>query len=314
MSATRFIVRRLAWSLLVVWFVVTAAFAMVTLIPADPAKAMLGPHATTETLARVRAHYCLDRGLTGQYACFVERLADGDLGESYRSKRPVGELILDRLGPTVQLALATVLLQLLVGIPLGIHAARRRGRWPDRAAGLATLLGQSLPTFFVGTLLVYVMAYGIGWFPIGGYGSGVLDRLHHLVLPTVTLATLGIAYYARLVRGELIEILDDDFIRTARAKGLSERAVVVRHALPIALGPVVALIGIDLGVLLGGAVVTEYIFAWPGLGREVLQAILEVDLPLIVGVVLVSAVAIAIANLLADLVHFWLDPRLRDGP
>ncbi len=314
MSATRFIVRRLAWSLLVVWFVVTAAFAMVTLIPADPAKAMLGPHATTETLARVRAHYCLDRGLTGQYACFVERLAGGDLGESYRSKRPVGELILDRLGPTVQLALATVLLQLLVGIPLGIHAARRRGRWPDRAAGLATLLGQSLPTFFVGTLLVYVMAYGIGWFPIGGYGSGVLDRLHHLVLPTVTLATLGIAYYARLVRGELIEILDDDFIRTARAKGLSERAVVVRHALPIALGPVVALIGIDLGVLLGGAVVTEYIFAWPGLGREVLQAILEVDLPLIVGVVLVSAVAIAIANLLADLVHFWLDPRLRDGP
>ena len=314
MSATRFIVRRLAWSLLVVWFVVTAAFAMVTLIPADPAKAMLGPHATTETLARVRAHYCLDRGLTGQYACFVERLAHGDLGESYRSKRPVGELILDRLGPTVQLALATVLLQLLVGIPLGIHAARRRGRWPDRAAGLATLLGQSLPTFFVGTLLVYVMAYGIGWFPIGGYGSGVLDRLHHLVLPTVTLATLGIAYYARLVRGELIEILDDDFIRTARAKGLSERAVVVRHALPIALGPVVALIGIDLGVLLGGAVVTEYIFAWPGLGREVLQAILEVDLPLIVGVVLVSAVAIAIANLLADLVHFWLDPRLRDGP
>ena len=313
MSTLRYIVRRLAWSLLVVWFVVTAAFAMVTLIPADPAKAMLGPHATPETLERVREHYCLDRGLAGQYACFVDRIAHGDLGVSYRSKRPVGELIVERLGPTVQLALATILLQLLLGIPLGIAAAARRGRWPDRAAGVASLLGQSLPTFFVGTLLVYILAYGVGWFPIGGYGSGVLDRLHHLVLPTLTLATLGIAYYARLVRTEIIDTLGEDFIRTARAKGLSERRVLVRHALPIALGPVVALIGIDLGVLLGGAVVTEYIFAWPGLGREVLQAILEVDLPLILGVVLVSAVAIAVANLLADLVHAWIDPRLRDG-
>jgi peptide/nickel transport system permease protein len=313
MNALRYILRRLAWSLLVVWFVVTAAFAMVTLIPADPAKAMLGPHATPETIERVREHYCLDRGFAGQYACFVERIAHGDLGESYRSKRPVGELILDRLGPTVQLALATILLQLLVGLPLGIAAAARRGRWPDRAANLASLLGQSLPTFFVGTLLVYVLAYGAGWFPIGGYGSGVLDRLHHLVLPTLTLATLGIAYYARLVRGELIDTLGEDYIRTARAKGLPERRVLVRHALPVALGPVIALIGIDLGVLLGGTVVTEYIFAWPGLGREVLQAILEVDLPLILGVVMVSAFAIAVANLIADLVHVWIDPRLRDG-
>jgi peptide/nickel transport system permease protein len=307
------IVRRLAWSLVVVWFVVTAAFAMVALIPADPAKAMLGPHATPEAIERVRAHYCLDRGVLGQYGCFISRLAHGDLGESYRSKRPVGELIADRIGPTVQLALATIVLQLLVGIPLGIVAAARRGRWPDRAASVVSLLGQSLPTFFVGTLLVYVLAYGLGWFPIGGYGSGVLDRLHHLVLPALTLATLGIAYYARLVRSELGEQLHEDYVRTARAKGVSERDVIVRHALRNALGPLVALIGIDLGVLLGGAVVTEYIFAWPGLGREVLQAILEVDLPLILGVVLVSAVAIAIANLLADLVHLWIDPRLRDG-
>ncbi|HEY5946462.1 MAG TPA: ABC transporter permease, partial [Kofleriaceae bacterium] len=236
-----------------------------------------------------------------------------DLGESYRSKRPVGELIADRLGPTVQLALATIVLQLLVGVPLGIAAAARRGRWPDRAASVVSIMGQSLPTFFVGTLLVYLLAYGIGWFPIGGYGWGVLDRLHHLVLPALTLATVGIAYYARIVRSELGETLHEDYVRTARAKGLSERQVIVRHGLRNAVGPLVALIGIDLGVLLGGAVVTEYIFAWPGLGREVLQAILEVDLPLILGVVLVSAVAIAIANLLADLVQLWIDPRLRDG-
>jgi peptide/nickel transport system permease protein len=308
----RLVLRRLAWSLVVAWFVVTAAFALVALIPADPAKAMLGPHATPETIERVRAHYCLDRGIVGQYGCFVSRVAHGDLGESYRSKRPVGELIRDRLGPTVQLALATIVLQLLVGVPLGILAAARRGRWPDRAVGVVALLGQSLPTFFVGTLLVYVLAYGFGWFPIGGYGSGVFDRLHHLVLPALTLATLGIAYYARLVRAELVDTLGEDYVRTARAKGLVERDVIVRHALRNAVGPLVALIGIDLGVLLGGAVVTEYIFAWPGLGREVVQAILEVDLPLVLGVVLVSALAIAVANLLADLVHLWIDPRLRD--
>lgn len=310
---TRIVVQRLAWSLVVVWFVVTAAFAMVTLIPADPAKAMLGPHATAETIERVRAHYCLDEGLLGQYGCFLERLARGDLGESYYSKRPVGELILDRLWPTVQLALATILLQIAIGVPLGIAAAARRGRWQDRAVGLAGLLGQSLPTFFVGTMLVYALAYGLGWFPIAGYGAGASERLHHLVLPAFTLATFSIAYYARLVRSELVETLHQDYVRTARAKGLSERDVLVRHALRNAVGPLVALAGIDLGVLLGGTVVTEYIFAWPGLGRELLQAILEVDLPLILGVVLVSAIAIAIANLVADLVQLWIDPRLRDG-
>ena len=313
MTAIRYIGRRVAWSLLVVWFVVTAAFAMITLIPADPARAMLGPHATEESVAQVRAHYCLDEGLVGQYGCFVARLAHGDLGESYRSKRPVGELIADRLWPTVQLALATILLQLVVGVPLGVVAAVRRGRWPDHATSVVGLLGASLPTFFVGTVLVYVLAYGLGWFPIGGYGDGALDRVHHLVLPAMTLAMVGIAYYARLVRGELADVLAEDYIRTARAKGLRERDVVVRHGLRNALGPLVALLGMDLGVLLGGAVVTESIFAWPGLGREVLQAILEVDLPLILGVVLVTAVAIAIANLLADLLHLWLDPRLRDG-
>ena len=302
----RHVLRRVAWSVLVVWFVVTAAFAMVTLIPADPAKAMLGPHATAESIARVRAHYCLDEGLLGQYGCFLERIGAGDLGESYRSKRPVGDVIGGRLWPTAQLALAAIVLQLAIGIPLGLAAAARRGRWPDRAASIVSLLGQSLPTFFVGALLVYVLAYGIGWFPIGGYGAGVVDRLHHLVLPAVTLATLGIAYYARLVRTEVGDVLGEDYIRT-------ERQVLGRHALRNAAGPLVALVGIDLGVLLGGAVVTESIFSWPGLGREVLQAILEVDLPLILGVVLVSAVAIAVANLLADLVQLWLDPRLRDG-
>jgi peptide/nickel transport system permease protein len=247
-----------------------------------------------------------------QYACYVGRIARGDLGESFRTRRSVAGIIAERIGPTVQLTLAALLLQLAIGVPLGMWAATRRGSWPDRATSVVALVGQSAPTFFVGTVLLYVFAYAFGWFPLGGYGDGVLGRLHHLVLPASTLAAVGIAYYALLVRGELAETLTLDFIRTARAKGLSERAVVGKHALRAIASPLVALVGLDLGVMLGGAVVTESIFAWPGLGREVLQAVLEVDIPLILGVVLVSAVAIALANLLADIVAVKLDPRLRD--
>ena len=305
--------RRIGWAIVVAWFAVTATFAMVVAIPADPATALLGPHATPDAVARVRAHYCLDRGPLGEYACYVAHVAHGDLGESYRTKQPVAAVIEAHAWPTVQLALAAVALQLALGVPLGVLAAVRRRRWPDRAAGAGVLVAQSAPEFFVGTLLLYALAFRHGWFPIGGYGHGVADRLLHLALPAATLATVGVAYYARLVRAELIDILPADFVRTARAKGVPEGRVVLRHALRPALGGVVALVGLELGALLGGAVVTESIFAWPGLGREVLRAILDVDVPVILGIVLVSALAIALANLLADLVHLWLDPRLRDG-
>jgi peptide/nickel transport system permease protein len=309
---TAYVLRRLAWTVLVVWFVVSATFLMVLAIPAEPARALLGPHASAEAIERVRAEYCLDGSVAEQYGCYVVRIARGDLGESYRTHRPVKAVIADRVWPTVQLTLAALVLQLALGIPLGLWAASRRGSWPDRAASVISLLGQSAPTFFIGTLLLYVFAYGLGWFPLGGYGDGLLGRLHHLVLPAFTLAALGIAYYARLVRSEVLEQLDTDYIRTARAKGLSERRVLTRHALRTVAAPLTTLIGLDVGVMLGGAVVTESIFAWPGLGREVLQAVLEVDIPLILGVVLVSAFAIALANLLADLLAAKLDPRLRD--
>jgi peptide/nickel transport system permease protein len=307
------IVRRLAWTLVVVWFVVTATFLAVAALPADPAHTLLGPHATEETLARVRAHYCLDRGIATQYGCWISRVARGDLGESYRSKRAVGAIIADRIWPTAQLALAAIVLQLAIGVPLGIVAALRRGRWQDHGIHLLALLGQSVPAFVAGTLLLYVLAYLWGWFPLGGYGTGGRDRLAHLALPAMTLAAVGVAYYARVLRSELVDVLRADYIRTARAKGLPERIVIGRHALRNALGPLVTLIGLDLGVLLGGAVVVEVIFVWPGLGREIWQAIFEVDIPLILGVVLVSAIAIAVANLLVDLAYLWIDPRLRDG-
>ncbi|HEY4057999.1 MAG TPA: ABC transporter permease [Kofleriaceae bacterium] len=304
--------RRIGWALIVAWFAITATFAMVVAIPADPAKALLGPHATEETLARVREHYCLDRGFVGQYVCWMSNVVRGDLGESYRTKKPVTQILAERAGPTVMLALAAILLQIVIGVPLGIIAAWRRGRWPDHAAGLIGLLAQSAPPFFVGTIVVYLFAFRFGWFPISGYGTGLWGHIHHLVLPAVTLAAVGIALYARVTRSELIDSLNEDYVRTARAKGVRERDVLLRHALRPALGPLVTLIGIDLGVLVGGAVVVEYIFAWPGLGREVLSAIMALDLPLILGVVLISALAVALANLLADLAYLWLDPRLRD--
>jgi peptide/nickel transport system permease protein len=306
------IVRRAGWMLVVVWFVVTVTFLVTAAIPADPAQALLGPHATEETLARVRAHYCLDRGIVPQYGCWLGRVVHGDLGESYRSKRPVTAIIADRIWPTAQLALAALALQLVLGVSLGVVAAIHRGRWQDHAVNLVSVLGQSVPAFFAGMLLLYVFAYRWAWFPIGGYGAGGWDRIAHLVLPAITLASLEIVYYARIVRSELVDVLGEDYVRTARAKGLPEHVVIGRHALRNALGPLVTLAGLDLGVLLGGAVVTEYIFAWPGLGREVLQAILEVDIPLILGVVLVSAIAIAVANMLVDVAYLWIDPRLRD--
>jgi peptide/nickel transport system permease protein len=306
------ILRRAGWTALVVGFVVTATFVVTIAIPADPARTLLGPHGTAEAIERVRAHYCLDRGMAGQYGCWIARIAHGDLGESYRSKRAVAEIIADRLWPTAQLALAAIALQLALGVPLGIVVARRRGSWLDGGVALVSSVAQSVPAFVAGTVLLYVAAYRWGWFPIGGYGAGGWDHIVHLVLPAATLASVGVAYYARVVRGELVDALREDYVRTARAKGLPEHTVIGRHALRNAVGPLVTLVGIDVGVLLGGAVVIELIFGWPGIGREVLQAIFEVDIPLILGVVLVSGTAIAVANLVVDLIQLWLDPRLRD--
>lgn len=314
---TGLVLRRLGWAVVVAWFVVTLSFIVVLMLPADPAAALLGPHATEQAIAKVRDGYCLGghglQRIVDAYGCWLGKLAHGDLGESYRTRRAVLDIIADRIWPTTQLALGAVVLQLVLGVPLGILAAVRRGRWPDHVGNLVGLVGQSAPPFVVGTVLLYVFAYRFGWFPLGGYGEGGWDRLAHLVLPAMSIATVGVALYARVLRGELIDALGEDFVRTARAKGLPERVVVGRHALRHALGPLISLVGLDLGVLLGGAVVTEVVFAWPGLGRELMHAILEIDIPLILGVVMVTALAIAVVNLLVDLAALWLDPRLRDG-
>jgi peptide/nickel transport system permease protein len=311
---TRFLVTRLGWSVLVLWFVVSATFAITFAIPAEPARTLVGPHGNPETIARVKKELCLDQPFWVQYGCYVGRLARGDLGTSFRTRREVTDILASRLWPTAQLALATLFLQILLGVPLGIVAALRRNRAADVAANVTALLGQSAPTFFLGPLFMYLFGYRLGWFPVSGYGEGGFwDRLHHLFLPALTLAVVGAATYTRLVRGEMIEVLQEDYVRTARAKGLGSARVVLKHALRNALGPVVTLMGLDLGYFMGGAIVTEHIFAWPGIGREVLQAVLDMDLPVILGVVLVAACAIVVANLIVDLVYAGLDPRVRLG-
>jgi ABC-type dipeptide/oligopeptide/nickel transport system permease component len=308
---SRFLVRRLGWSLLVIWFVVSATFAITYVLPADPVLSILGPHADPGTIEQVRKNLHLDDPVPTQYALFLGRVVHGDLGTSFRLARPVSEVIGNALWPTVQLALAALLLQIVIGVPLGGLAATRRNRPADSLAQVLALLGQSAPTFFLGPLLIYLLAYKTGLFPISGYGEGLLDRLWHLFLPALTLAAGGTALYTRIVRSDLIETLGEDYVRTARAKGLPASRVLLHHALRNALLPLVTLIALDLGTLLGGAVVTEAIFSWPGIGREAVNGILNMDLPVILGIVMFAAIAIVLVNLVVDVVYARLDPRVR---
>jgi peptide/nickel transport system permease protein len=305
----RRLAERLAWAALVLWFVVTLVFTLMWTLPADPARALAGPHADTATVEQLRRNLCLDRGFVVAYGCHVGRMLRGDLGTSFRTGAPVAEVLAARAGATAQLAGAALLLQLLVGVPLGLWSARWRGRSADLAATGLAAAGGSAPSFVVGPVLMYLLGARLGLFPVSGSGQPGLDRLWHMCLPAVTLAAAGVASYARLVRSALLDVLDEDYLRTARAKGLSEGAVLVRHGLRSALAPILALAGQDLGVLLGGAVITEVVFAWPGFGREALGAIFDLDLPLVLGISLVAAVAVLLATTVVDVATALLDPR-----
>ncbi|MBI4509966.1 MAG: ABC transporter permease [Deltaproteobacteria bacterium] len=308
---TRLVVRRLAWTAIVVWFVVSATFAVTFLLPADPARAMLGPHADPATVLRLRHKMCLDRPFFGQYACFVGKLVRGDLGHSFQTGESIARLLAQRAGPTAMLALGAIGMQVMVGVSLGVYATVGRRRSAQLVSSVVTWLAQGAPTFVVGSLLMYFLAYRLDLFPVSGYGEPGWDRLWHLCLPAMTLMGSGMAVYARVMKVELSDALSEDYARTARAKGLSEAQVTTRHALRNALLPVVTMVGMDLGVLMGGAVVTEFLFQWPGLGREAVLGILNLDLPVVLGVVLVSSVAVAVMNLLVDLAYVFLDPRVR---
>jgi len=303
---TAYLLRRILIALPTLLGVVVLVFLMVRLAPGDPAVLLAGEFATPETLEAIRARYGLDRGLPEQFLIYLEALLRGDLGESARSRRPVLEELKTYFPNTLELASAAILVAVLTGIPLGILAALRPGSSLDLSVMVLALLGVSMPVFWFGLLAILIFSVGLGWFPVAGKGT-----LAHLILPAITLGINATALLARMTRGTLLEVLSQDYIRTARAKGLAERVVIFKHALRNALIPVVTVVGLEFGTLLSGAVITETIFAWPGLGQLLVGSILARDYPVVQGAVLLVAITFVLINLLVDLLYATIDPRVR---
>jgi peptide/nickel transport system permease protein len=301
-----YLARRLLQSALILLGITLVTFVLLYLVPADPARQIAGRSATAETVANIREQLGLDLPFYQQYWRYLTNLVQGDLGRSYLQRTEVSTLIAARLPASLLLMAGAILCELVLGLTMGLIAALRRGRATDSTLMVLSFIGVSAPQFVVGILLLYVFAVQLGWFPIGGYGT-----FSHLVLPSLTLGLLGAGWYARMMRSAMLDVLRQDYVRTARAKGLSRWHVVLGHALPNALLPIIAMIGIDIGLFMSGIVVVESVFGWPGIGQLAWQAIQRIDIPIIMGVTLVSAVAIVIGNLVADLIAPLIDPRIK---
>jgi peptide/nickel transport system permease protein len=306
----RFLLRRFAWALFVLWVVVSLVFVLVNVI-GDPAHATLGEKANAEQVTAFRKKHGLDRPLPERYVGYLGSLVTLDLGTSYQDGRPVADLIATRLPRTLLLGSMTLVIELLLGLGIGIAAALHRQRWPDTLVMTLSLVGLSAPTFVTGLLFLGYFAVRLNWFPVGGYGAGAWDHVVHALLPAFTLAITGVATYARVMRGELIEALESDHVRAARARGLGPVRVVLSHGVRNALLPVVTMLGISLRVLVSGAIVTESIYAWPGMGRLAVESISGLDLPVVMGIVFVASCVVQLGNLLADTAVAALDPRVR---
>jgi ABC-type dipeptide/oligopeptide/nickel transport system permease component len=300
-----YLVRRLLQTVFVLFGVSLLSFGTLFL-SGDPTMLMVSESWNTQQIEEFRHRMGFDRPWYVQYGDFVSRAVRGDFGTSLRQQQPTFTLIGQRLPATLQLAASAMAIALLVGLPLGVLAAIRRGSVWDNLLMLFGLLGQSLPVFWLGLLLIMIFAVGLGWFPVAG-----ADTPQHLFLPAITLGLFSTAYIARMARSSMLEVLGRDYVRTARAKGLEPRSVVVRHALRNALIPLVTVIGLQFGALLGGAVITETIFAWPGVGRLTIQAIQTKDLPLVQACVVLLASIFVLVNLAVDLLYTYLDPRIR---
>ncbi|MAU98491.1 MAG: glutathione ABC transporter permease GsiC [Fulvimarina sp.] len=314
MTAT--IARRLLAAIPVLFGLSVVVFGMIALIPGDPATAILGSYATPENVARLNASLGLDKSLPQQYLAWMSGVVSGDFGRSYALNRPVIDIVLERFSATLLLAGASLLLATLFGLLAGIVSAVRQFGLADKAITLVVLIGISVPSFWLGLLLILFFAVRIKLFPASGMvaiygGGGPLDILHHLVLPAITLALVATGVIARLTRTAMLEVLRQDYIRTARAKGLTERRVIYRHAFMAALVSVIPVIGIQAGFVLGGAVYVETVFQWPGIGAMLVNAISQRDILLVQGGVLVVAASYVLFNLLADVCQTLLDPRLK---
>ena len=306
--AARYVANRLLYTLPVVFIVVSLVFFLLHLVPGDPVQQMLGEGARASDVEQMRHALGLDLPLRVQYGRYLQGLLRGDLGTSFRFNSPVTEIVLARYPATIELTMAALLTALLLSIPAGVVSAVHRGQLQDRLLGFLSLLGLSFPNFALGPVLMLVFAVYLGWLPVSGRGA-----LPHLILPALTLGTALAAILTRMVRTSVLEQLGQDYVRTARAKGLTERVVLYKHALRNGLIPVVTLVGLQFGVLLTGAIVTEMIFSWPGIGRLTLQAINSRDYPLVQGCFLFISLTYIAVNLLTDLVYTLVDPRIRPG-
>ncbi len=301
-----FIVRRLLLTLPVVWIVVTLVFGLIHMVPGDPVAQMLGEGASVAEIEGLRHDLGLDRPVLDQYRAYMTGLPHDDLGVSFRNQRTVASSILERYPATVELAVASMIFSVIVSVPFGVVSAVRRGRAADRAISLVSLFGVSLPNFALGPILILFFSIMLGLFPVSGR-----DGLSHLILPAVTLGGGSAAIMTRMVRGSMLEEIGQDYVRTARAKGLAESAILFGHALRNGLLPVVTLLGLNAGALLAGALITETIFSWPGLGRLTIQAIFARDYPLVQGCILAIALTYILINLCTDVVYSAVDPRIR---
>jgi peptide/nickel transport system permease protein len=311
---TRYLASRFAGMVVVMLIVAALVFLITRLAPGDPAAVMLGEQATAADIAQLRASYGLDRPLPVQFLYWLSELARGNLGQSIFLQRPVTQALLERAEPTFFLTLFSIIIAVLIGVPAGIAAAVWRGKVIDQALSGFAMLGASVPSFWFGLILMQIFAVSLGWFPVAGYGDpGVplSDRLHHLILPSIVLGVVNSALILRFTRASMLDVLGEDHIRTARAKGVSETRVVLHHALRNALIPVITVLGLTFALLIGGAIVTETVFGLPGIGNLVVSAVLRRDYPVIQGALLVIAGLYVLINLLIDLLYLAIDPRVK---
>jgi len=309
-----YLARRLLATIPVMAIVAVLVFSMLRLTPGDPAAIIAGAAATSQDVAEIRARLGLDRPIVAQFFLWIGRLMTGDFGESFFFKKQVADLIADRIGPTFALATTTMLLSIVVAVPLGVLAAWKQGTWIDRIVMGFSVLGFSVPVFVIGYVLIYVFAIELSWLPVQGYQplrEGPWGFLQRLILPSVTLSVIYIALIARITRTSVLDVLSEDYIRTARAKGLPNRVVLMRHALANAAVPIVTVIGIGVALLIGGVVVTESVFSIPGLGRLTVDAVLARDYPTVQAVILLFSAVYVLLNLVVDVAYTLLDPRIR---
>lgn len=311
---TRALLKRLGGMVVVLALVATVVFVIVRVTPGDPAAVMLGSDATPEDIAQLRAKMGLDAPLLVQYGQFMLNILKGDLGQSIFLNQPVTEALAARAEPTFFLTLFSILIAVTIALPVGIFSAVRRGTLFDQIVVTLTMVAASVPSFWLGLLLIQTLSVGQGWFPASGYGgpdTPFLERLHHLALPAVALGVVNSALITRFTRAAMLDVLGEDYVRTARAKGAGERRVILKHALKNAMVPIITVIGLSIAMLVAGAVVTETVFGLPGIGNLVVSAVLRRDYPVIQGALLVVAAIYVLINFIVDMLYMLADPRVR---